>query len=175
VAFLFSRPWTIFRNQVKSRIDSPAHAGEFLPDILQAIQVKDLASRIRQVTPIPQHMTLADFKTYFTQTEQHYFPVVDSDGKFCSIFSINDVRAVLFSPEVEPLIIIKDIGTSEIIATTLSEDLNTVLQKFTIKNIDSLPVVNEDDHRALVGMLNRREVIAYYNEQIQKAKAASAA
>jgi chloride channel protein, CIC family len=175
VAFLFSRPWTIFRNQVKSRIDSPAHAGEFLPDILQAIQVKDLASRIRQVTPIPQHMTLADFKTYFTQTEQHYFPVVDSDGKFCSIFSINDVRAVLFSPEVEPLIIMKDIGTSEIIATTLSEDLNTVLQKFTIKNIDSLPVVNEDDHRALVGMLNRREVIAYYNEQIQKAKAASAA
>jgi chloride channel protein, CIC family len=175
VAFLLSRPWTIFRNQVKRRIDSPAHAGEFLQDILQAIQVKELENRIRQVKSIPEDMTLAEFKTYFTQTEQHYFPVVDFDGNLCSIFSINDVRAVLFTPEIEPLVVMKDIGTSNIIATTLSEDLNMVLQKFTIKNIDSLPVVKEDDQRALIGMLNRREVIAYYNERIQEAKANSTA
>ncbi|MGE5258682.1 MAG: chloride channel protein [Hyphomicrobiales bacterium] len=173
IAFLASRPWTIFRNQVQSRIDSPAHAGDFFVDILQAIQVKDLLSRVRQVTSIPQNMTFADFKAYFTETEQHYFPVVDSNGKLCSIFSINDVRAVLFSREIEPLVVMKDIGTSDIIVTTPSEDLNTVLQKFTIKNIDSLPVVTEEDSHVLIGMLNRREVIAYYNEQVQKAKAAS--
>jgi len=34
--------------------------------------------------------------------------------------------------------------------------------------------VKEEDPRALIGMLNRRDVIAYYNEQIQKAKEASA-
>lgn len=174
VAFLISRQWTIFRNQVKSRIDSPAHAGEFLLDILATIQVKQLLSRVRQVTSIPEGMTLSEFKAYFAQSDQHYFPVVDYDGKLCSIFSTNDVRAVLFSQEVEPLVVMKDIGTSDIIATTLSEDLNTVLQKFTIKNIDSLPVVKEEDSRALIGMLNRRDVIAYYNEQIQKAKEASA-
>ena len=60
----------------------------------------------------------------------------------------------------------KDIGTSDIIVTTLLEDLNTVLQKFTTKNIDSLPVVREDDHGILIGMLNRREVISFYNEKI---------
>jgi CIC family chloride channel protein len=174
VAFLASRPWTIFRNQVQSRIDSPAHAGDFFVDILQAIQVKGLMNRVRQVTSIPQDMTFAEFKAYFTETEQHYFPVVDSNGKLCSIFSINDVRAVLFSRDIEPLVVMKDIGTSDIITTTPSEDLNTVLQKFTIKNIDSLPVVEEEDRRALIGMLNRREVIAYYNEQVQRAKAASA-
>ena len=64
----------------------------------------------------------------------------------------------------------KDIGTSEIIVTTPSEDLNIVLKKFTTKNIDSLPVVQEDDHRELIGMLNRREVIAFYNQQIQDMK-----
>lgn len=175
LTYLASRSWTIFQNQVKSRIDSPAHAGEFFVDILQTIKVQHLMDRVRHVRTIPQDMTFSAFKAYFTQTEQHYFPVVDSDGKFCSIFSINDVRAVLFSREIEPLVVMKDVGTSDIIATTPSEDLNTVLQKFTIKNIDSLPVVKEEDPRALIGMLSRREVIAYYNEQIQRAKATASA
>jgi CIC family chloride channel protein len=175
VTYLASRSWTIFQNQVKSRIDSPAHAGEFFVDILQSIKVRHLMDRLRQVASIPQEMRFSDFKTYFARTEQHYFPVVDSTGKLSSIFSVNDVRAVLFSQEIEPLVVMKDIGTSEIISTTPAEDLNTVLQKFTTKNIDSLPVVKEEDPRVLIGMLNRREVIAYYNEQIQKAKAASGA
>ena len=64
----------------------------------------------------------------------------------------------------------KDIGTSDMIVTTLSDDLNSVLKKFTIKNIDSLPVVQEDDHSILIGMLRRREVISFYNEQVQKMK-----
>ena len=64
----------------------------------------------------------------------------------------------------------KDIGTSEIIVTTPSEDLNLVMKKFTTKNIDSLPVVQEDDHTKLIGMLNRREVIAFYNQQVQDMK-----
>jgi CIC family chloride channel protein len=45
-----------------------------------------------------------------------------------------------------------------------------VLQKFTVKNIDSLPVVEEDDHGILIGMLSRREVIAFYNQRVQKMK-----
>jgi CIC family chloride channel protein len=173
VTYMASRSWTIFQNQVKSRIDSPAHAGEFFVDILQTIKVQNLMDRVRHVTSIPQEMTFSDFKAYFALTEQHYFPVVDSNGKLSSIFSINDVRAVLFSTEIEPLVVMKDIGTSDIITTTPSEDLNTVLQKFTTKNIDSLPVVQEEDPRVLIGMLNRREVISYYNEQIQRAKAAT--
>jgi len=96
---------------------------------------------------------------------------VDQHGKLSSIFSINDVRAVLFSPGIGRLIVMKDIGTSEIITTTPSEDLNSVLQKFTVKNIDSLPVVHDGDARELIGMLNRREVIAYYNQRVQEMKA----
>jgi CIC family chloride channel protein len=64
----------------------------------------------------------------------------------------------------------KDIGTSDIIFATMEEDLNSVLQKFTTKNIDSLPVVKNDDHGFLIGMLNRREVIAFYNEKVQQMK-----
>ena len=170
VAYLASRKWTIYEKQPLNRIDSPAHAGEFFVDILQTIKVKDLLPRIRKVNLIPQDMLFVEFKRYFAKTKQHYFPVMDQNGRLNGIFSSTDIRGVLFSSEIENLVVMKDIATSDIILTTPEEDLNTVLQKFTTKNIDSLPVVETDDHGILIGMLTRREVISFYNERILEMK-----
>ena len=170
VAYLASKKWTIYEKQPQNRIDSPAHAGEFFVDILQTFKVKDLLPRVRKVNLIPQDMLFVEFKRYFAKTKQHYFPVMDQNGRLNGIFSSTDIRGVLFSSEIENLVVMKDIATSDIILTTPEEDLNTVLQKFTTKNIDSLPVVEPDDHGILIGMLTRRDVISFYNERIQEIK-----
>jgi CIC family chloride channel protein len=170
VSYLAARRWTIYEKQVKSKIDSPAHAGDFFVDILQAIKVMNLMHLVKKVEVIPQNMTFRDFRKFFSETKQHYFPVVDQYNRLKGIFCSTDIRSVLFSEGIGQLVVMNDIATFDIILTTPSEDLNAVLQKFTIKNIDSLPVVKDDDHGILIGMLNRREVISYYNEQIQKMK-----
>ncbi len=170
VSYLTAQRWTIYHRQVKSKIDSPAHAGEFFIDILQTIKVKDLMQHVRQVNPIPQEISFSEFKKIFSKTKQHYFPVIDNNQRLTGIFSSTDIRGVLFSPGIGALIRMKDISTSDIIVTSPSEDLNAVLQKFTIKNIDSLPVVRDDDHGILIGMLNRREVISFYNKKVQDIK-----
>ena len=170
IAYLASKKWTIYVKQVRRKIDSPAHAGDFFIDILQTIRVKDLMSQIKKVALIPQDMPFLEFKKYFAATKQHYFPVMDEKGRLISIFSSTDIRSVLFSSDIENLVVMKDIGNPDIIVATMSDDLNTVLQKFTTKNIDSLPVVQEDDHGILLGMLNRREVINFYNHKLQEIK-----
>lgn len=173
VAYLVARKWTIFHNQVKGRIDSPAHAGEFFVDILQSIHVKDLMSKVRKVDLIPQSMPFLEFKQYFSKTKQHYFPVMDKHERLVGIFSSTDIREVLFTPEIEHLVVVNDIATTDIIVTTMADDLNSVMQKFTTRNIEALPVVREDDHGILIGMLRRREVIAYYNERVLEMKSQS--
>jgi len=170
VAYLASQRWTIYDKQVKSKIESPAHAGEFFVDVLQAFRVRDLMHLVQKVNLIPQDMTFRDFKQYFAETKQHYFPVMDEEKRLIGIFSSTDIRSVLFTEGLEHLILMKDLATTDLIVTAPTEDLNSVLQKFTTKNIDSLPVVRDDDHGILIGMLNRREVIAFYNEQIQGMK-----
>ncbi|MEA1948016.1 MAG: chloride channel protein [Thermodesulfobacteriota bacterium] len=170
VSYLAARKWTIYDRQVKSKVSSPAHAGDFFVDILQAIRVKNLMHLVKKVEVIPRDMIFRDFREFFSETKQHYFPVVDQFNRLAGIFSSTDIRAVLFSRGIGNLVVMNDIATFDIIFTTPSEDLNAVLQKFTIKNIDSLPVVKDDDHGILIGMLNRREVISYYNEQVQKMK-----
>jgi len=173
VSYMLSRRWTIFHNQVKSRINSQAHAGEFFVDILQSIQVKDLMDRVTKVEMIPQRMPFLEFKRYFATTKQHYFPVMDDQQRLVGIFSSTDIRSVLFAPEIEHLVVVRDIATSDIIVATPADDLNTVMQKFTARNIESLPVVREDDHQVLIGMLGRRAVIACYNQRLQELKSQS--
>ncbi len=170
ICYLLSQRWTIFKNQVKSRIDSPAHAGEFMMDILQTIKLKDLQHLIKEVPCVNEEMVFSKFKTFFSATKQHYFPVLNHQGRFCGIFSSTDIREVLFSNDIEELVIMKDIMITDIISTTLQEDLNTALLKLTQKNIDALPVVDENDPERLFGLIYRRDIISFYNDHIRKIK-----
>jgi len=170
ISYLASQKWTIYVKQVENKIQSPAHAGDFFVDVLETIRVSDLIHLLKKVDLVPQDMTFLEFKKYFSETKQRYFPVMDQNKRMIGIFTSTDIRSVIFSRSIENLVVMKDIATSDIIVTTPSEDLNTVLKKFTTKNIDGIPVVQENDHQILLGMLYRREVIAFYNHRIDNMK-----
>jgi len=168
LCYLLARRWTIFENQVKSRIDSPAHAGEFMMDILQTIKVENLVHLVKDVRCVNENMPFSEFKKIFQTTKQHYFPVMNGQGAFTGIFSSTDIREVIFTIHLEDLVVMKDIMTSNLITTTPLEDLNTVLLKLTQKNIDALPVVKEDDSGVFLGLIYRRDIISHYNDHVKK-------
>lgn len=170
VGYMLSRKWTIYIKQVRSKIDSNAHRGEFFVDVLEDIKVRDMIIYLRKCTTVPENMPFSQFRHVFSDSSQHYFPVVDGKGRLTGIFSINDIRGVLFEQEIDNVVLMRDIATSDIIFTTPSEDLNEVLKKFTIRNIQSIPVVEDKNHASLMGMLERREVISVYNKRIEEMK-----
>ncbi len=170
LAYLLARRWTIYEMQVKGKIDSNAHRGDFFIDVLATIRVQELLPKLRPVEPVPEDMTFKQFRELFRSTDLTYFPVVDHMNRLTGIFSINDVRGVLFDEAIGELVRMKDVAKTDIIYTTPSEDLNEVLKKFTVRNLNRLPVVKDEDHTVLLGMLDRREVIEYYNKRISEAK-----
>lgn len=167
LCYILAKDWSIYREQVKNRAASPAHAGEFFHDILKSYYVFDIKDHIKEVKVVPENMTFTDFKKFFSTTQQHYFPVVNKKGEFVGIFSSTDIRGVLFE-DLGPLILVKDIATTHIISTNFKEDLHTVMKKFTQKNIDSIPVVDYRNPKKLIGMLRRREVISFYNKKVDE-------
>ncbi|MBW2264557.1 MAG: chloride channel protein [Deltaproteobacteria bacterium] len=170
LCYMLSRKWTIYEKQVRTKLESNAHRGAFFVDVLGAIRVKELMPQVRKVELVPEDMPLRAFRNIFSSTDQHYFPVADSNNQMSGIFSINDVRGILFDRNLQDLVLMKDIANPEIISTTPSEDLNEVLKKFIIRNIQRLPVVKEENPKALIGMLDRREVIQFYNQRVEEIK-----
>ena len=168
LCFLFGSHTTLYRKQVSSRVDSPAHHGDFVIDVLEGIHVEDVYQRNRKLMKVPEGMTLRGIVHSLAMTQQRYFPVVDDEDKMVGIFSAEDVRSYLYDEAIWQLANARDVMTTRIVTVSPEEDLNSALRKFTALNVDELPVVDETD--ALLGMLRRKEAIAAYNRRLMEHK-----
>lgn len=170
LCFLLCRPWTLYQKQVPTRLESPAHRGDFFVDVLEGLKVEDVYRRDRKLVFIPEGMSLDAIVHQLAHTSQNYFPVVDSQGKMVGIFSADDVRAYLYDETIWRLAVARDIMISKIVSVVPADDLNTALQRFTALNLDELPVLDPATPGRLLGMLRRKETIAAYNRAISRHK-----
>jgi CIC family chloride channel protein len=168
LSFTLCQRWTIYHEQVLTRLDSPAHRGEFLADVLEGITVADVPWTQRQT--VFEGMPLNEIVEMFAASSQHYFPVVDAAGHMVGIFSSDDVRGHLYNQEIWQLANARDVMTQHVISVTPGDDLNTALRRFTERNLDELPVVRAEDSSQLLGMLRRKDVIACYNRTLKDRK-----
>jgi len=168
LTFLVSRRWTLYRKQVPTRMESPAHRGDFLVDVLDGLSVGDVYERERKLTLVSESASLDEIVHGLAGSNQHYFPVIDTEGKMVGIFSDNDVRAYLFDSTLWRLANAGDVMTSEFVQVSPSESLNLAMQKFTTQNLDELPVIDPDEPGILLGFLRRKETIAAYNRRLME-------
>lgn len=168
VAFLLSRGWTLFEEQVATRLDSPAHAGDFVVDVLEQLTVRDVIDRSFEPTLVAEDTPLRRVLTLVAQSHSRYFPVVDGQGRMTGIFSLTDIRRVMTESELADLVLAKELATEDVLKVTPDDDLNTALKRFTLKNIDELPVVAADDPMHVLGMLSRKDVIRAYGERLRQ-------
>ncbi len=163
LTFLLGRRWTLYIKQVPTRLDSPAHRGDFFVDVLEGIKVDNVFKRAPSLKLIHEGTTLDDIVHALAESIQRYFPVVDANGKLVGIFSEEDVRGYLYDDTIWQIANARDVMNGNVVTVTPDDDLNTALGKFTATNVDELPVVAADDRQHLIGIITRKDVIAAYN------------
>ncbi|MEZ6124938.1 MAG: chloride channel protein [Planctomycetaceae bacterium] len=60
LCFLLGSRSTLYRSQVPTRLESPAHRGDFLIDVLEGITVNDVYRKDRRIESVPEAMSLAE-------------------------------------------------------------------------------------------------------------------
>lgn len=172
LCFLFTRRWTLYIKQVPSRLESPAHRGDFIVDVLEGIRVDEVYQKNRKLVFIHESASLDEIVHKLAETHQHYFPVVDDANRMVGIFSSDDVRSYLYDETIWQLAVARDIMVTNIVSVTPDDDLNTALRRFTSLNLDELPVLDPEDPGKLLGMLRRKETIGFYNRKLVEHKQA---
>lgn len=175
LTFVMSHRWRLYHKQVPTRMESKAHRGDFIVDVLEGLQVKDILRSNRNLMMVPEAMTLDEIVHCLAYNHQHYFPVVDDSGRMVGIFSDDDVRSYLYDDTLWKLAVARDVMTSKVVSVSPSDNLNTALKRFTSLNLDELPVIDPQDPGRLIGMLRRRETIAAYNQRLTELKQGSEA
>ncbi|HEY2253767.1 MAG TPA: chloride channel protein, partial [Planctomycetaceae bacterium] len=168
LCFLMCRHWTIYEMQVLSRLESPAHKGDFIVDLLEGIKVQDVP--LRQRMTVPESMALHEILQLLPTTRQNYFPVVDGNNHLVGMFSTDDVRSYLYDEAIWRLAVARDIMTTRLVSVGPTDDLNTAMRRFTELNLDELPVLDSAKGGILLGMLRRKDAIDMYNRLLTEQK-----
>jgi CIC family chloride channel protein len=98
---------------------------------------------------------------------------VNDAGRIVGIFSLHDIRSVLPGVSSSNLVVAADIATTPVLTVTPEDDLHTALQRFTVKNIDEIPVVDPSQPDKLLGMLRRKELIAAYHDEVERMRSSA--
>jgi CIC family chloride channel protein len=170
---ILSSKWTLYEEQVGSMVDSPAHQGDFVIDVLEQIRVSEVLDGSRELALVPEATALPEILSLAARSSCNYFPVIDDESRLTGIFSLRDLRTVLTGDGAGPLILATDLAVQPVLTVTPDDDLHTALRRFTQKNIDDLPVVYPQQPDKIMGMLSRHDVIAAYHDRVTELRSPS--
>lgn len=178
LTFILCRPWKLYSKQVPTRIESPAHRGDFLVDVLEGLTVREVyqpdGSDGHHITRVPEGMPLSEILQVLAVTQQHYFPVVNEQGDMIGIFSADDVRSYLYDQTIWQLAVARDVMTAKVVSVTPEDDLHVAMRSFTAVAIDELPVVDPQNRLRLIGTIRHKEATAFYNRRVMEYRRAHA-
>jgi chloride channel protein, CIC family len=163
---VLSQRWTLYEEQVPSPIDSPAHQGDFVVDVLERLRVEQVHVRTEGIECVAEDTPFDQVLRRVADSAETLFPVVDARGRLTGIFSLRDVRLALLGSHLGPLVLAADFATRPVRTVTPRDDLHTALKRMTELNLDEIPVVAPDDPTRLLGLLSRRELVSAYTAQI---------
>lgn len=158
---------SIYEKQVFGRIDSPAHTGDFVTDVLDGIRVGAVVHD-EPLDVVNVNTAMPAIMEQIESSRFSCFPVVDDAGTMVGMISLNDIRAAFLDPELAQLLLAQDIAESGFEPILLDETLNDALRKFVASNREELPVVERDAPDRVLAMLDRRDLMVAYNQAMQK-------
>jgi CIC family chloride channel protein len=169
VSYLVTGKVSIYERQVAHRVESPAHRGEYLVDILQDMKVRDHMKPKQTQQIVPEGLRLKDLIKRVTTTDHEYFFAVDNQKQLTGIVSLDDIRRVMLDAHLDSVIVVKDLAMPIHITLTPEHNLTYALGLFASASIDELPVT-EGPSGALVGIIRKKDLIVAYNDELLKWK-----
>lgn len=137
--------------------------------VLTSMTVRDIMQP--SFTVINRRTPFRELVKLFSRTQETYFPVVDDDGRMQGILSFQDLRSVLFEESLADLLVAGELATSDVISLTPGDNLHTAMRRFNLKDITSVPVVDANDPKKVLGMLQRKDVLDAYNREVLRREA----
>ncbi len=156
---------TIYKSQIESRADSPAHRARLRFPLLASLTVAD--AQVPVPATVGPEMTVAEAGIVIEQRALEGAPVVDADGKLVGILTRADIRAV--PVEARATTTVASTMNSEPVTALPSQTLDTALDTLASHHVRWLPVLGGRDDRRVVGIITAAEVVRAYRAALNQA------
>jgi CIC family chloride channel protein len=173
VTFVVLRRTSVYRSQLRGRVESPAHRDELTVDILESLLVRDVFAADTRLERVGLSTPLGRIMQVMSQTALPAVLVEDDERRVVGIVSIETIQAALGQEGLEEVAVAADLlAPARELAT--DDHLHTALHAFLASGASVLPVVEHDgDSKEIVGVLTHADVDRAYDRACATVGAAS--
>jgi CIC family chloride channel protein len=104
---------------------------------------------------------LGDLVKLISTSKRNIFPVVKSDGTFIGVVSLEEVRNIMFRPELYNRFNVKKLMIYPPARVDINESMDSVMEKFEKTQAWNLPVLDGDKY---VGYVSKSKIFNVYRE-----------
>ncbi|TBR21300.1 MAG: chloride channel protein [Candidatus Nitrosotenuis sp.] len=137
--------------------------------IMGSLLVRDVMNT--EFDTLREDACFRDILAIMAKSKAYYFPCVSAEGRMTGIISVQDIRQFMLDEELADVVVAKDMAAQKVLYLMPDDNLNDALEKFSLRDLDELPVVADPEKNIVVGMLRRKDVITAYKKAVIQATA----
>ena len=131
--------------------------------VLTLLKTEDLVEN--DFTPVPYDGTLGDMVEAISRSRRNLFPVLDAEGRFQGVVTLDDVREMMFDRSRYDSVRIYTIMKSAPAFVYQDERMESVMDKFESTQAWNLPVL--DDENKYLGFVSKSKIFSSYRDQLK--------
>lgn len=119
----------------------------------------------KDLKTVNSEATLADLIEIVKVSKRNIFPVLNDEGQFLGMITLDDIRQIMFDVEKLDTTLIKDLMHAPPGFVDMHDDMDVVMDKFQSSGAWNLPVTNNGKY---VGFLSKATIFASYRKKLLK-------
>ncbi len=117
----------------------------------------------RDFNIIAPNCTLGDLVNVVSASTRNLFPVVDDEGVLLGIISLDDIRDIMFKPELYDEVKIESLMVQPLNIIDSHDNMDVVMEKFSKANAWNLPVLENGKY---VGFVSKSKLFNAYRKML---------
>lgn len=155
-------PYSIYTKRIAKRGDLLTHDSD--QAVLTLLKTSQLIETDFKAIGIEE--SLGDMVRKVSESTRNLFPVIDREGKFQGIISLDDIRHIMFNQDLYNAVFVYNIMKEAPDVVYSDERMDDVMKKFEKTGAWNLPVVDKENH--YLGFVSKSKIFSSYREQLQQ-------
>jgi len=156
VVIKFFEPHSIYSMRLAKKGELITHQKDKAVLTLMEIE-KLIETNFQSVRP---DMTLGDMVKLISRSSRNVFPVLDEKGRFLGIVLIDNIRNIMFRPELYTRFKVSRVMTSPPAVIVVGMTMEAVMKSFDETKAWNLPVIDENDK--YLGFISKSNILDVY-------------
>jgi CIC family chloride channel protein len=111
--------------------------------------------------PLYADTTLRELVKVISTSNRNIFPVVDKSGELLGIVLLDNIREIIFKPNLYDSVKVNDIMVLPPVVVSVSESMEAVMEKFEKTGAWNLPVIDEGKY---IGFVSKSKIFSAYRK-----------